>query len=351
MPNRYQLISACGSGGFGSVSIYMDTHLERRVAIKTILSEGEKRRLVDELQGLMSLRSNHVVQVFDVIYEDGNLSGIVEEFVDGEDLQGSNFPQAGNPNYLKCLWQISKGLADIHAAGIIHRDVKPNNMKIDDKGIVKVFDFGLSRSIEHGAHTRGFKGTFGFAAPELFASDHVEFTPAVDVYAFGVTAIFLLNKNLPRSLLEVPPAPLTEEVVRDIFSHLDDPIQDVLLRCLSTFAEVRPSMEEVYRLLSKYLLLDRHQAIATYKDKYHYLNSGNKLISLALNKIGSLKIEYNGLGFYVKDRTGEVYINNREPNVGEEIPGSCVVSLGSASREYNERAFITFDVSNPEVVL
>ncbi|WP_237058460.1 serine/threonine-protein kinase [Microbulbifer sediminum] len=351
IPSRYQLVSACGSGGFGSVSIYMDSHLERNVAIKTILSESEKERLVDELQGLMSLRSNHVVQVFDVVYEGDSLAGIVEEYIDGEDLWDSHFPQSSPENYLKCLWQISKGLADIHEAGIIHRDVKPNNMKLDEKGIVKVFDFGLARPTDLGAHTVGFKGTYGFAAPELFSGDHVDFTPAVDVYAFGATAIFLLSKSLPDELLMVPPSPLSESQVRTIFSHLDVPIQDVLLGCLSENAENRPLMADVHRLLSKYLLRDRHQAIATHKGKYHNLNSGNRLISLALNTVGSLKIEYNGLGFYVKDRQGEAYINNREPDVGEEIPGSCVVSLGSASRKYYERAFITFDVSNPEVVL
>jgi serine/threonine-protein kinase len=203
LPARYLPNGSSASGGFGSVIYCQDTHLDRPVAIKFIKEDSEKHRLIDELNALMCLRSKHVVQVYDRINGENDTIGIVEEYIEGDDLFISKFPQTSYENYLKTIWQIASGIADIHEVRVIHRDIKPNNMKFDQEGIVKIFDFGLSRDDGAKAVTQGFKGTFGFAAPELIESGLVAFTKAVDTYAFGATAIVLSGTGLPNELTRI----------------------------------------------------------------------------------------------------------------------------------------------------
>ena len=210
LPDRYVLTGDSASGGFGKVVFCHDTHLDRPVAIKSIKDVSEKHRIIDELNALMQLRSKHVVQVFDRVIGNDEAISIIEEFVDGDDLDVL-LNKSKPKDYLKTLWQIASGIADIHSVGVIHRDIKHNNMKIDKEGIVKIFDFGLSRNTGKNAETIGFKGTFGYAAPELFKSGHVEFTQAVDTYAFGVIAIYLSGLTLPTG--ENPPVPTTTGTV------------------------------------------------------------------------------------------------------------------------------------------
>ena len=200
IPDRYEPDGEIKSGGFGNVVFCEDQHLSRRVAIKFIQDPSDYKRLLDEINALLQLRSKHVVQVYDIIEgQDGDI-GIVEEFIDGDDLWNHSFPKASIENYLKTLWQISSGIADIHDSGIIHRDIKPNNMKLDDEGIIKIFDFGLAREEGLQAKTKGFLGTQGFAAPELYKTETVPFSKAVDVYAFGAAAYFLTGDDFPKEL-------------------------------------------------------------------------------------------------------------------------------------------------------
>jgi serine/threonine-protein kinase len=328
----------------------MDNHLGRKVAIKFIQDEKEKKRLLDELRALLQMRSKHVVQVYDIVPGEHDSIGIVEEFVEGEDLWDSDFPCQSSEHYLKTLWQIAAGIADIHAAGVIHRDIKPNNMKLDAEGIVKIYDFGLAKDEGADAKTKGFKGTLGFAAPELFGDGTVAFTSAIDTYAFGATAIFLACKDLPPNLKKVP----LQLVKGDVFSKfpitVPAELTSLLGECLAQEPSHRPWMAVVRDELARHLLRDRHQALAVYNGKPYVINAGNRSAGLDYPTVGKIEITYDGLKFLVAVATGEVYINNRPTNPGEEIPGSCVVALGGAHRG-SSRAYITFDVSKPEVVL
>lgn len=351
LPSRYVPNGGSASGGFGSVIYCQDTHLDRAVAIKFIKENSEKHRLIDELNALMRLRSKHVVQVYDLVKGEDNSIGIVEEYIEGDDLSISKIPQTSYENYLKTLWQIASGIADIHEVGVIHRDIKPNNMKFDQEGIIKIFDFGLSRAEGAKAVTKGFKGTFGFAAPELITSGFVSFSQAVDTYAFGVTAIVLTGADLPHELIQIPPRSLPNNFIVTLPFTLTPDLALLIDACLAAIPKDRPSMAQVRDTLSRHLLLEKHQALAVHDNKPNVLNTKNRTVSMKYSTIGEIKIEYDGFRFYVSDISGEVFINNQAVFTGEEIPKSCVVALGSSLRRANERKFITFDVSNPEVVL
>ncbi len=139
--DRYELRDGAINGGMSSVFPYFDKVLERNVALKVVPPGPNARRMQDELAALFKMRSKHVVQVYDVISDSAGI-GILQEFIDGDDLFSDLLIPKSADEYLKMIWQIAAGISDIHQAGLIHRDIKPNNMKVDHEGILKIFDFG-----------------------------------------------------------------------------------------------------------------------------------------------------------------------------------------------------------------
>lgn len=351
LPPRYQPTGNTAQGGFGSVVFCTDLHLERPVAIKFIQDPAEKDRIIDEIRALLQLRSKHVVQVYDLVGLGTDSLGIVEEYIDGDDMWDSHFPKLSLENYLKTLWQVASGLTDIHSAKIIHRDIKPNNIKLDGEGLIKIFDFGLARDEGLNAKTKGFKGTPGFAAPELYSHGTVAFSRAIDTYAFGVCTIFFNGTALPPCLMQFPPTALQPGHFSNLPLGIPTELGELFQLCLSTDPADRPEMENIRDEIARYLLKDKHQAIVIYNGNAQYLNSQTKSVQLELSGIGKIEIAYDGLHFKITSVSGEVYINNSAPQIGTILPVSCVVAIGATYRHSNQRAFITFDVSNPEVVL
>lgn len=204
--NRYKILDNSDRGGMGEVMFCEDLHLQRKVVLKYLQAGVEARRLLDEQKALSKVRSKHVVQLYDIVNIPGGVAqqpAIVLEFIDGETLQIGCF--SANKDYLNLIWQISCGLADIHSHGIIHRDIKPGNIKKDGEGVIKILDFGLSRN-NADAETRCIIGTPIFMAPELWDNHQtIVFDSSIDVYAFGVTCLALLTDKFPHSLCSKPP--------------------------------------------------------------------------------------------------------------------------------------------------
>lgn len=350
LPDRYEPKDNSESGGFSNVQVCLDTHLQRKVAVKTIKDVSESGRIQDEIKALMQLRSKHVVQVFDLVHYEDDKTAIVMEYISGSDLFNYDLGAFSPEDFLKLLWQLSSGITDIHSAGIIHRDLKPNNMKVDHEGILKIFDFGLSRSSED-ASTVGFKGTIGFAAPEQYTNGHLQFSDAIDVYAFGAIALFLLTNDLPNELKSIPPAPLREDAFDNTLLDPYPLIKKYLVKCLSNAPDDRPKIKEVHEQLTKFLLYNEHQALAVAGVKSHVINKNKKKVSVKSDNIGAFAIEYDGFEFRLVNPQGEVFLNNSKVTGTVALPGSCVVALGSSHRSYHERSYVTFDISNPEVSL
>lgn len=346
---RYTVLGDALKGGMGDVYPCQDEVLSRPVAVKIVQSGVEQRRMLDEVRALLKLRSKHVVQVYDLLQLDNGAVAIVQEFIGGDDLMQDATAATDSHKLTKQLWQIAAGIRDIHAENIIHRDIKPNNMKLDGEGVIKIFDFGLARNEGSDASTMGFVGTRGFAAPELYR-DVVDFTSAVDVYAFGATAIFLATRGLPDELLAMPPIPPPPALLDSIFGGLAADMRAILAQCFSDIPSERPTMEAITHLLSRHLLINRHQGLLVYKQEPSYLNAGNRTVVASLPDMGGIKIHYDGLDFVVQALQGDVHINNQAPYVGQVLPGSCVIALGGPTTG-NRRRYITFDLSSPEVVL
>jgi eukaryotic-like serine/threonine-protein kinase len=341
------------SGGQGQVVICDDTNLERKVAVKFLQPGVDEKRIMDEVRALQTIRSKHVVQMYDVTRaQPGNFLGIVQEYLPGPDLRGFAKRKPTPREYLLVLYQLAIGLEDVHAHDQIHRDIKPSNVRYDQEHVLKIFDFGLARVDDGNDNvTHGFRGTPGYAAPELYVPGRVEFTKAVDVYAFGATALILAKGKLPAEFLENPPR--AEAWSRLGFATLPfgvpPRVAAVLDRCLRTAPEARPTMREIRETLHSHLVEGRHRALLVYAKATHVCDKSAPTVKIGRASIGEIQVHYDGFTFEITSVQGACYVNNTLATAGDVLPGSCVITLGAPDLK-TARLFVTIDVSHPEVV-
>jgi serine/threonine protein kinase len=306
------------------------------------------------LAALQTIRSKHVVQIFDVVRDAaGAVTAIVEEYLPGDDLTKCKRP-ATKDEFLRLIYPIAEGIADVHAHNRVHRDIKRQNMKYDGEGCLKLFDFGLARAAPDDASTIGFWGTPGYMAPELYVatkSGRVSFTTAVDTFAFGATSLAVAKGRVPDDLRETPPKlPCAEADFARLPLRLPADVSEILNRCLDRDASKRPAMAEVVRMLGAHLLFDQHRALLVSRGSTYVLDKDNRVAVLTVKDQGSLTITYDGLRFAISKITGDVAINNLPSHDDDELPGSCVIVLGAQALG-GLRTMITVDVSHPEVVI
>ncbi len=211
---RYVLLDTIGTGGFGVVLRAYDPDLEREVAVKLLRVHAALRGgiegLLDEARIMAQLSHPNTVTVHDVgRYEDHDLGFVgsqvedlgipvpgvflVMELVERGTLQQQLDAGLEPSVALSMLLDAGRGLAAAHALGIVHRDVKPENVLVDGEGRVRVADFGLSRPIA--ADPRDGAGTKPFMAPECLSGGAA--TPASDQYSFALTCTVALWRVSP----------------------------------------------------------------------------------------------------------------------------------------------------------
>src|SRR5438067_883961 len=150
---RYEIRSQLGAGGMGEVYLALDTKLDRKVALKILPAEvaahpDRMKRFVQEAKAASALNHPNIITIHEIDETDSG-HFIATEFIDGETLRERmrNVPM-NLGEVLDVAAQIASALAAAHAAGIVHRDVKPENVMIRRDGIVKVLDFGLAKLSE-----------------------------------------------------------------------------------------------------------------------------------------------------------------------------------------------------------
>jgi serine/threonine protein kinase len=198
---KYEVSEQIGVGGFGAVYRGRDPFIKRTVAIKTcqVNDDEIKHRFFREAELAGNLHHKNITTIYDFGVENG-IPYIVQEFLTGEDLdrkikRGDPLPVSRK---IEILMAIAEGLGYAHSASIIHRDVKPANVRILEDGAVKVMDFGIAKSLQTESsltQTGITLGTSAYLAPEQIRGEAID--RRTDVFAMGVLAYELIAYRKP----------------------------------------------------------------------------------------------------------------------------------------------------------
>src|SRR5882762_370017 len=210
---HYRIIEKLGAGGMGEVYLALDTKLDRKVAIKVLppdfLAEANlKKRLLKEAQAAAKLDHPNICNIYDVNEAD-SFTFIVMQYIEGETLADKmeRGPLAVS-TALAIVEQAAEGLAEAHAHGIVHRDIKPLNMMITPRGHLKILDFGLAKqmrssdSVDNEAPTATLLstpghviGTMPYMSPEQVQGEPLD--ASSDIFSLGVTFYEMLAGKHP----------------------------------------------------------------------------------------------------------------------------------------------------------
>ncbi|MBN2021827.1 MAG: serine/threonine protein kinase [Pirellulales bacterium] len=273
---KYKLLDHLGTGGMSSVYLAEHQLMQRRVAIKVLPKarvddSSYLERFHREAQAAAALDDRNIVRAYDVDNDD-NLHYLVMEYVEGSDLQvlvkrNGPLPYHVAADYIR---QAAIGLAHAHAAGLIHRDVKPANLLVDRDNTVKLLDLGLAKFSDEDkasltvAYDENVLGTADYLAPEQALDSHGVDARA-DIYSLGCSLFYLLTGHPP-----YPDGTLPQRIM----SHQKDPPPDVrkeradapidLLRILAKMMAKKPaarfqSAADVARILTKWLVVHGYE--------------------------------------------------------------------------------------------
>jgi serine/threonine-protein kinase len=256
---KYRVERVLGVGGMGMVVAAKHIELGQRVALKFMLAEGLKdreqvERFQREARAAVQLKSEHAAKVTDVGKLKNGAPFMVMEYLEGQDLgavlqqQGALSPQLA----IEFILQTAEAIAEAHALGIVHRDIKPKNLfltrRVDGRPLVKVLDFGLAKTGITGAPIGLTQTAAVFGSPQYMSPEQMRSAKDVDfrsdIWALGVCLYELLTGNVPfdaptlpelcAMVLKDPPRPI-EQVRPDIPPEL----ANVIYRCLQKDPNLR----------------------------------------------------------------------------------------------------------------
>ncbi len=200
---RYEIVKSIGEGGMANVYLANDKILDRKVAIKVLrgdLANDEKfiRRFQREAQSVANLSHPNIVEVYDVEEEEGQ-HYIVMEYIEGKTLK-QLLQKRGSltlSEVIDIMLQLTDGLAHAHDAYIIHRDIKPQNIMIQDDGLVKITDFGIAMALNATqlTQTNSVMGSVHYLPPEQ--ANGKSSTIKSDIYSLGILMYELITGSVP----------------------------------------------------------------------------------------------------------------------------------------------------------
>jgi serine/threonine protein kinase/Tfp pilus assembly protein PilF len=262
--SRYQVIEELGRGGMGKVYKVFDTKIKEKVALKLIRPEISSdsetiERFSNELRLARKIAQRNVCRMFDLGEAEG-AHFITMEYVQGEDLKSMIRMAAGLSigAVLSIGKQICDGLAEAHALGVVHRDLKPQNIMIDKGGNAKIMDFGIARSLRERGITGPsvLIGTPEYMSPEQAEAKEVDYRS--DIYSLGIILYEMATGRVPfegdaalaiamKHKGELPKNP------KEFNPHVPDDLAGVILKCLEkdrslryqTASDVRAELERI----------------------------------------------------------------------------------------------------------
>jgi serine/threonine protein kinase/Tfp pilus assembly protein PilF len=268
--SHYRILTKIGAGGMGEVFLAEDTRLNRKIAIKILpadvaANEDRMRRFIQEAKCASALNHPNIITIYEIDQVD-SVYFIASEFIDGQTLRERMRDETLKLGQaLDFALQISSALSAAHVAGIIHRDIKPDNIMLRRDGIVKVLDFGLaklterppSQMVDPDAPTRAVVktepgvvlGTAIYMSPEQARG--LTLDGRTDIFSLGVVLYEMMAGCLPFK------GKATTEVFAEIISEHEPPP-------LARYSREVPA--ELERIVSKALRKDRDERYQTIKD-------------------------------------------------------------------------------------
>jgi serine/threonine protein kinase/tetratricopeptide (TPR) repeat protein len=262
LAGRYEILKMLGEGGMGTVYKAKDRELDRLVALKVIRPEYANhpetiRRFKQELILARQVTHRNVIRIFDLGIAD-SFKFITMDYVEGRDLSKilSDKGRFSVSDGCDIVRQICSGLEAAHSEGVVHRDLKPQNIMLDAQGRVFLMDFGLARSMELVGMTRtgALIGTPTYMSPEQARGEKADVR--TDVFALGVIFYELLTGKRPYK-----DEPMMATLVRrtkelatppsQVDASIPQPISDIVMKCLQIKTDLRyQSAEEILRDLN-----------------------------------------------------------------------------------------------------
>lgn len=247
---RYEVIKYIGGGGMSKVYLAHDVILDRDVAIKILNydfsnEEELKRRFMREALSATSLTHPNIVDIFDV-GEENELHYLVMEYVEGQTLK--EYIQSNGPlrpeQAIPIMRQLVSAISNAHYNGIIHRDIKPQNILMDVDGNLKITDFGIAMALSATSHTKtnSVLGTVHYLSPEQARGGMA--TMKSDIYSLGIVFYELLSGELPfsgESAVSIALKHLQEETpsIRALFPTIPQSVENVILKATTKDASNR----------------------------------------------------------------------------------------------------------------
>jgi tetratricopeptide (TPR) repeat protein/tRNA A-37 threonylcarbamoyl transferase component Bud32 len=248
--DRYQVIEELGRGGMGRVYKVIDKEVRAKVALKLIRpdiasDQATIDRFREELKTAREISHKNICRMYD-LGRHGTTYFLTMEYVPGQDLKSmvAMSGQLGVGTAISIAKQVCEGLAEAHRIGVIHRDLKPQNIQIDRGGVAKIMDFGIARSVvAKGMTDAGVAlGTPQYMSPEQMEAKGVD--ARADLYSLGIILYEMLTGRVPfdgdtplavavKHKLDTPPDP------RELNATIPPDLARLILKCLEKDKDVR----------------------------------------------------------------------------------------------------------------
>jgi len=215
----YQIVDDLGKGSYGNVKLGVKNKTEEKVAIKILnkrkMKDNDLEQIRREVDIMKILNHDNIVTFIDHFENSEFIFIVMEYFKHGtlKDFMKSN-KKLPEEECAKIIYQVGCGLKYLNGFGIIHRDIKPDNIMIDTKGeetIVKIADFGFSKVMSQSEKATESYGTIVYAAPEILFS--LPYNSSVDIWSLGIMSFYLISRTYP--FIDVTEKELAKKITND----------------------------------------------------------------------------------------------------------------------------------------